>query len=83
MSERWTFQLKSGLIFAFVFTFMMCVMNEKSLEIQFNSTNFYIRILTNILVGVFVIGYFKWKGQDEKNNSWSIFFRNKTKNDLN
>ena len=54
-------------------------MEEKSLEDQFKSTKFYIRILTNILVGVFVIGYFMWKGQDEKNHNWSIPFRNKTK----
>ncbi len=74
MSERWKFQLRSGLIFGLVFTFMMSLMDEKSLEDQFSSTKFYIRILTNILVGVFVIGYFMWKGQDEKNNSWKTIF---------
>ncbi len=79
MSERWKFQLRSGFVFAFVYTLMMCIMSEKSLENELNSTRFYLRILTNILFGVFVIGYLVWKGQDEKNNSWSFLFRNKTK----
>ena len=79
MSERWKLQLKFGIIFALVYSLMMCLMSENSLEDELNSTRFYLRILTNILFGVFVIGYLVWKGQDEKNNSWSFLFRNKTK----
>ena len=79
MSERWKFQLRSGLIFGLVYTIMMCLMNENSLEDQFSSTKFYIRIFANILVGVFVIGYLMWKGRYEKNHNWSNFFRTKPK----
>ena len=75
MSERWKLQLKFGLIFGIVYTFMTCIMDEKSLALQFNSTEFYIKTAVNLLVGIFIIGYFIWKGQDPKNNSWKTIFK--------
>ena len=79
MSQRWRFQFRSGLIFGLVYTIMMCLMNENSLEDQFSSTKFYIRILANILVGVFVIGYFMWKGQFKNHHNWLNSSRTKPK----
>ena len=75
MSERWKLQLKFGLIFGIVYTFMTCIIDEKSLALQFNFTEFYIKTAANLLVGIFIISYFIWKGQDPKNNSWKTIFK--------
>ena len=75
MSERWKLQLKFGLIFGIVYTFMTCIMDEKSLVLQLSSTKFYVKTFANLLVGIFIIGYFIWKGQDPKNNSWKTIFK--------
>jgi hypothetical protein len=75
MSERWKLQLRFGAIFGIVYTIMMSIMDEKSLAEQLNSTQFYARIVVNFLFAIFIIGYFIWKGQDPKNNSWKTIFK--------
>jgi hypothetical protein len=79
MSERWKYQLKIGVFWSLFMTFFMAINNEKSFSEQINSSDLYVRLGINFLVGIFIMGYLTWKGQDEKNNSWSTFFKRKSR----
>ena len=75
MNERWQYQLKIGCIMAVFTTLSMIIFDEKSFSEQLDNKSFYWRVLTNLVFGILVIGYLFWKGKDEKNNSWSTFFK--------
>jgi hypothetical protein len=67
-NERWKYQIKMGGfwgIFMSVFL-LLFELKEKPILEQLSSTNFYIRALGYVVVGIFVLGYFSWKAKVEK-----------------
>ncbi len=79
MSERWKFQLKTGLIWSIFMSVFMALSNDKSLKEQLNSSDLFVRSILIFLCGIFIMGYLTWKGQDDKYNSWGTFFKRKPK----
>lgn len=77
-SKRWKYQISSGFLFAIYLTFITSFINNKEpfLE-QIKSLRFYYQFFGNLLLGIFIIGYLAWKGNDEKSdwNSWSALFK--------
>ncbi|WP_298156087.1 hypothetical protein [Flavobacterium sp.] len=68
MSERWKFQVRMGLfwgIFMSVFQ-LLFELNETPALLQLNNKWFYIRLLLQILAGIFVVGYFSWTSREKK-----------------
>ena len=63
MSERWKYQIKSvGLWGVFMTAFnVLFEIKEKPFMQQIATSNFYIRAVGFILMGIFVLGYFNWK----------------------
>ncbi len=72
MSERWKFQLKTGLIWGLITTFIISAIDtfEMSLEGAFLSRKSLLRIFFMVLTGIFIVGYFSWK-KKIKNESTS------------
>jgi hypothetical protein len=65
MNERWQYQLKTGGIwgvFMVVFTTLFDL-KEQPLTEQFSNSNFYLRSVIYIGIGIFVLGYFNWKAK--------------------
>jgi hypothetical protein len=65
MSERWKYQIKTGLfwgIFMSVFN-VLFDLQEKSISTQLSTANFYLRAVVFILVGIFLLGYINWKAK--------------------
>ena len=63
MSERWKYQIKTGLlwgVFMSVFN-MLFEIQEYPIKEQIAKPNFYYRAIIFITVGVFILGYFNWK----------------------
>jgi hypothetical protein len=71
MSERWKYQIKMGGIWGlFMVVFMMLFeLKEKSFTQQFYDQNFYIRAVSFILLGIFVLGYFNWNAKNKRENN--------------
>jgi hypothetical protein len=70
MNERWQYQLKTGGIwgvFMVVFTTLFDL-KEKPLTEQFSNSNFYLRSVIYIGIGIFVLGYFNWKAKNKRIN---------------
>ncbi len=63
MNERWKYQVKTGLFWGVFMTLfnVLFEIKEKSLNEQFTSPNFYIRLVCFTLAGIFILGYFNWK----------------------
>ncbi len=63
MSERWKYQLKMGGFWGvFMVVFMtLFELKEKTISQQLSENNFYIRAVSYIVIGIFVLGYFSWK----------------------
>jgi hypothetical protein len=63
MSERWKYQLKMGGFWGvFMVVFMtLFELKEKTVSQQLSENNFYIRAVSYIVIGIFVLGYFSWK----------------------
>jgi hypothetical protein len=63
MSERWKFQLKSGLIWGIILSLSLSAFDlfERSFEDVFFSKINLLRTLYFVLVGIFIIGYVNWK----------------------
>ncbi|MBP6558551.1 MAG: hypothetical protein KA213_09320 [Flavobacterium sp.] len=75
MSERWKYQLKVGIFWGLFMSLMSTFMSEKKLAEEMQEGSIYWRLIINVVVGTFVMGYLFWKGRDPKNNSWSKIFR--------
>jgi len=63
MSERWKYQIKTGLfwgVFMSVFNTLFEIQEHPIIE-QLSRPGFYFRSITFIIVGIFVLGYFNWK----------------------
>jgi cell division protein FtsW (lipid II flippase) len=71
MSERWKYQLKMGGFWGvFMVVFMtLFELKEKSVSQQLSENNFYIRAISYIIIGIFVLGYFSWKEKVKRENS--------------
>lgn len=71
MSERWKFQLKNGLIWGFMVSFIMAAfdLSELSFEDAFLSKKNLLRMLFFVLAGIFVVSYFSWKKKIKRENS--------------
>jgi hypothetical protein len=65
MSERWKYQLKTGLFWGIFMTLfnVLFEIKEKSLSEQFTSPNLYIRLVVFSAVGIFILGYFTWRAK--------------------
>ena len=63
MSERWKYQLKMGGFWGvFMVVFMtLFELKEKTVSQQLSDNNFYVRAVSYIVIGIFVLGYFSWK----------------------
>ncbi len=71
MSDRWKYQIKMGGVWGlFMVVFMMLFeLKEKSFTQQFSDQNFYIRAVSFILLGIFVLGYFNWNAKNKRENN--------------
>ncbi len=68
MSERWKYQLKTGIfwgLFMSVFN-LFFEMQEKPIPAQLVSANFYLRMFVFTLTGIFLLGYINWKAKVKK-----------------
>ena len=72
INERWKYQLKTGGFWGVFMTVFMALfqMNEKPLQEQVTSWQFYFRFVVFLAVGIFVLGYSSWKTKtkNEKKN---------------
>lgn len=71
MNERWKYQLKTGGFWGIFMTIfnVLFEINEKSINEQFTSKNFYLRLVVYTLVGVFLLGYVNWKAKEKRENT--------------
>lgn len=71
MSERWKFQIKYGLIWGFMVSFIMVGLDllEMTFEDAFLSKRNLFRMLFFVLSGIFVVSYFSWKKKIKKESS--------------
>lgn len=70
MSDRWKYQIKMGGFWGiFMIVFMLLFeIKEKTVSQQLSENNFYIRAISYIAIGVFVLGYFSWKEKVKREN---------------
>ena len=71
MSERWKYQLKMGGFWGVFMVIFMTLfeLKEKTVSQQLSENNFYIRAVSYIVIGIFVLGYFSWKEKVKRENS--------------
>ncbi|WP_026703585.1 hypothetical protein [Flavobacterium soli] len=65
MSERWKYQLKTGGFWGIFMTVFMALfeMKEHPLVEQLVSGQFYFRMVTFLIVGIFLLGYINWRAK--------------------
>lgn len=65
MSERWKYQLKTGGFWGIFMTVFMALfeMKEHPLTEQLVSGQFYFRMVTFLIVGIFLLGYINWRAK--------------------
>ncbi len=68
MGERWKYQIIMGGVWGlFMIIFMVLFeLKEKSFNQQFEDKNFYIRAVSFIFIGIFVLGYFSWNAKRKR-----------------
>jgi membrane-anchored glycerophosphoryl diester phosphodiesterase (GDPDase) len=71
MSERWKFQLKSGLIWGLIMSFLMYAVDtiDMSFRDAFLTRKNLFRILFFVITGIFLVGYFSWKKKIKSKNT--------------
>ena len=71
MSERWKYQLKMGGFWGVFMVIFMTLfeLKEKTISQQLSENNFYIRAVSYLVIGIFVLGYFSWKEKAKRENS--------------
>jgi hypothetical protein len=74
MSERWKFQIKYGLIWGSMVSFIMAGFDlfEMSFEDAFLSKKNLSRMLLFVLAGIFVVSYFSWKKKIKRESNTSL-----------
>jgi hypothetical protein len=67
MSERWKFQLKNGLIWGLIMSFLMYAVDtiDMSFRDAFLTRKNLFRILFFVITGIFLVGYFSWKKKNK------------------
>jgi hypothetical protein len=70
MSERWKYQLKMGGFWGVFMVIFMTLfeLKEKTISQQLSDANFYVRAVSYIVIGIFVLGYFSWKEKIKREN---------------
>lgn len=68
MSERWKYQIKSGLVFGITLAFAISVFKgiEDGFVNEYFTWKFLFKLLIFIAIGIFGIGYFNWKAKVKK-----------------
>jgi len=63
MSERWKYQIKSGLPFGLLLPIVLGLLDwyGTSFSEAFFTLKFLISLLVFLLGGIFVVGYYNWK----------------------
>lgn len=71
MNERWKYQLKMGGFWGVFMVIFMTLfdLKEKTISQQLSENNFYIRAVSYIVIGIFVLGYFSWREKVKRENS--------------
>ena len=71
MSERWKYQLKMGGFWGVFMVIFMTLfeLKEKTISQQLSENNFYIRAVSYLVIGIFVLGYFSWKEKVKREDS--------------
>ena len=74
MSERWKFQLKNGLIWGLLVSFITAAFNlySMSFEDAFLSKKNLSRMLLFVISGIFVVSYFSWKKKIKRESNTSL-----------
>ncbi len=74
MSERWKFQIKTGLIWGIVLSLCLSVFDVfgMSFEDAFLSKKNLLRTLYFVLTGIFVVSYFRWKKKIKIENTTDL-----------
>lgn len=74
MSERWKFQIKYGLIWGLMVSFIMAGFDlfEMSFEDAFLSKKNLSRMLLFVVSGIFVVSYFSWKKKIKRESNTSL-----------
>ncbi len=74
MSERWKYQIKTGLPFGIMMPVVMISFDwfgsSESFTETFLSKKFLVYLIVFLLVGVFLIGYSNWR-EKRKNNEYN------------
>jgi hypothetical protein len=70
MSERWKYQLKTGLPWGIFMTAFMIVFEIKQVSFleQISKPFFYFKAICYIALGIFVLGYSSWKSKMRRLN---------------
>ena len=65
MSERWKYQIKTGLPWGIFMTVFMILFEIKEVTFmdQVSKPFFYFKAVAYILLGIFVLGYSSWKSK--------------------
>ncbi len=68
MSERWKYQLKIGLFWGLFMTLfnILFELQEKTIQEQLASSNFYLRAVVFTVTGIFLLGYMNWKSRQNQ-----------------
>ena len=68
MSERWKYQIKSGLPFGLLLPIVLGLFDwyGTSFSDAFLTKKFLINLIIFLFGGIFVIGYFNWKEEQKK-----------------
>jgi uncharacterized membrane protein len=63
MSERWKYQLKTGIFWGLFMIIFMTIINwrEKPIMTEVTLPKFYVKLAIYLIVGIFGLGYFNWK----------------------
>lgn len=74
MSEKWKYQLKYGLIWGLLVSFITAALDLYSMTFQevYLSEKNTIRTSSFILAGIFVVSYFSWKKKLIRENSTDL-----------
>lgn len=68
MSERWKFQIRSGLTYGIIAAIISGLfrLKDKTFDELFLSYQFLVRLLVFIAVGIFALGYWNWKSKQKE-----------------
>lgn len=67
MSERWQYQIKTGLFYGILASILLTLFElvEKSFSDAFLTYTFMLRVVVLILAGIFLVGYSNWKSKEK------------------